>query len=453
MRLGINLNDVTYYESDLKFIDLMLAGTYFGPPYGWWIPAKEGYCPKGNYTLTSPGIGTIQVIDDVGLKTCVFNNDNAQYTLVCTNSYKRWLLYKHAEDSGNPMVPSLYPQGQSTAPIFAAEYLTDVRRFYAFRTVHFYNIEASTETNWNDANQTRWKQICALSNATGAIPWINLPHLATADYCTQLGALFATYLNPGIAPYLEYSNEVWNFSYPWSVQTSYVRNAALANGFNSGNWRGQYAIFADACFNAFATGFGRSFNRILAGQHYSVASITTCLDYADAHGISYDSIASAPYCNFTPDWPSITALWNAGDTAGALALFYQANYTGLTSQLTPAIQQWSTVARARGKPLIGYEWAPNWIFGSDPTKQAIGTAAANDVQMYDFIHAQYAALASSYSFANFYNYCEVWGGGKFWGAKQNAVNETSQRWLALLDLSRTSKITSLTTTPSSRSGR
>ena len=44
--------------------------------------------------------------------------------------------------------------------------------------------------------------------------WINIPHLATSDYITQLAKLFREKLEPHLKVYVEYSNEVWGTLFP-----------------------------------------------------------------------------------------------------------------------------------------------------------------------------------------------------------------------------------------------
>lgn len=431
MRLGINLSAVSYFQSDLKFTDLMTASRWYDPPYNYWIPAKEGYCRTGTYTLTAAGKGTLQIADDVSTKTCVFNNDDAEYALICTNSFKRWLLRLKVNDATTPIADvKMYPVDMDPPALFHPKYLADTGSFDTLRTLHFYNIEASTEVNWSDANVTRWQQVIALANATGCNLWICLPHMATADYCSNLGALFQT-LDLGIELNVEYSNEIWNFKPPFGVQSTWVLNRAIEDGITL---REEYAKLANAAYTVFEAAWGRTAKWVYAGQCYNAATITQSINYAIAHGYRFDVIAFAPYALTTPDWTTILAEWNSGNQDGAIDLLFQATYTGLTTRVTPACAMWSAIAQANGIPLYCYEWAPNWIFGNDATKIAVGTAACYTEQMYTFIRDMYDVLTESCTLGNYYDHCTEWAIGSFWGSKNYVDEDTSPKWQALLSL-------------------
>jgi len=46
------------------------------------------------------------------------------------------------------------------------------------------------------ANGAPWEEVIHLANLLGKDVWINIPHLATADYITQLAQLFLNKLEP-----------------------------------------------------------------------------------------------------------------------------------------------------------------------------------------------------------------------------------------------------------------
>jgi hypothetical protein len=74
-----------------------------------------------------------------------------------------------------------------------------------------------------------WEHVIALSNTTGKDVWINVPVNATDDYVRQLATLVKSDLNPNLKVYIEYSNEVWNWSFP---QATWNRLNAEAQGLN-----------------------------------------------------------------------------------------------------------------------------------------------------------------------------------------------------------------------------
>jgi hypothetical protein len=55
-----------------------------------------------------------------------------------------------------------------------------------------------------------YEEIVHLANVSKKDLWINIPDRATTNYVTQLGALMADTLDPGVNVYVEFSNELWN---------------------------------------------------------------------------------------------------------------------------------------------------------------------------------------------------------------------------------------------------
>jgi VCBS repeat protein len=58
----------------------------------------------------------------------------------------------------------------------------------------------------------QWETVIAAANAMGRDAWINIPVQANDEYVTNLATLFRDTLAPNLNVYVEYSNELWNFS-------------------------------------------------------------------------------------------------------------------------------------------------------------------------------------------------------------------------------------------------
>jgi fibronectin type 3 domain-containing protein len=78
---------------------------------------------------------------------------------------------------------------------------------------------ASRNNNGNQSQGVAWEYMIMLANATHHDMWINIPDSADDDYVTQLANLilngnqYTRGLDPDLHVYVEYSNEVWNFSF------------------------------------------------------------------------------------------------------------------------------------------------------------------------------------------------------------------------------------------------
>ena len=88
----------------------------------------------------------------------------------------------------------------------------------------------SRNANGEQSQGVAWEYMIMLANATHHDMWINLPDSADDDYVTQLANLirngneYTAGLDRDLNVYVEYSNEVWNFSFP-----QYVYNLVQAD--------------------------------------------------------------------------------------------------------------------------------------------------------------------------------------------------------------------------------
>ncbi len=72
--------------------------------------------------------------------------------------------------------------------------------------------------------------VIALANTLKRDIWINVPHIASDEYVTQLARLLSAGLDPLIGVYIEYSNEVWNSGF---AAYEYMTAKGIALGLDS----------------------------------------------------------------------------------------------------------------------------------------------------------------------------------------------------------------------------
>ncbi len=80
-----------------------------------------------------------------------------------------------------------------------------------------------------------YEDIIALANELGANPWVSVPTQATDDYIREMAKLFRRTLKPGLHPMVEYSNEIWNPSFPSTFCHLRAQAIALNLGSNLGS--------------------------------------------------------------------------------------------------------------------------------------------------------------------------------------------------------------------------
>lgn len=221
------------------------------------------------------------------------------------------------------------------APTFTTPILDQLRMFTTVRFMDWTYTNGSQQVNWSDrpkltdARQSRpadgksgfawgkgaaWEYLVDFVNEIDKDLWINVPHLATNDYVTQLATLIRDRLEPDRAVYIEYSNEVWNYAFPQASYNNSQAQAEVAAGGSNLNYDGssnanslrfrRYARRAREIGQIFAGVFGAgSLNTrvrpVLAGQFANPESIYQGLEYLnDNYGPPKDylyAVAGAPY--------------------------------------------------------------------------------------------------------------------------------------------------------------
>jgi hypothetical protein len=231
-----------------------------------------------------------------------------------------------------------------------------------------------------------------LCNRTMKDYWVNIPHEANAAYWTQLAQLIYAQLDPALRVYVEWSNEVWNSSFPQSAYaTTQGTNLGLAGSDPSSSY---YAYEAVRVFEAFEAVFGKGSPRLVKVMAGQAAYSGPCMNHAIAlanatinpNGTKPDVYAVAPYIT--------------GTSVAALTSGITTTKKWIAADLTCATQI--------GVPLIAYEG------GSD------SSAASNcqTVQVDPGMHDVYTAYLDAMSGAGFNGpFMQYTHSGSCWGLK------------------------------------
>ena len=119
--------------------------------------------------------------------------------------------------------------------IFNPAWLARIENLRALRFMDWMRTNHSTAAEWSgrprvDDYTYAWRgapveMMVALANEIAADPWFNMPHMATDEYFEQFAAYVRDHLETRRKVYVEYSNEVWNWSFG---QASWLRDQARA---------------------------------------------------------------------------------------------------------------------------------------------------------------------------------------------------------------------------------
>lgn len=210
-----------------------------------------GY-PKGVYTLTYNGSGTVTVggLGYIASGSAETIDGHTRASVVINRTFdesggSQLFLFLSNINPNDPIrdlqltMPGYEP---STAPTFSAEFVEKLRPFSSIRMMDWFNTNDSTLKNWADRTTgnsflqattkgVAYEHAIELANATRKDLWLTVPLEATDDYVREMARLFRDGLDPGLRLYVEYSNEIWNFAF--SQATRNIQLAWADNRFTA----------------------------------------------------------------------------------------------------------------------------------------------------------------------------------------------------------------------------
>ncbi|MFW6031996.1 MAG: hypothetical protein ACOCTI_01320 [Phycisphaeraceae bacterium] len=247
--IGINLSGVRYYARELPFIDLMKgAGWNKGTPFNYdgdidvrddgypsEIRSGQAYrlfdkpagVPGGRYVLLYDGQGNVDI--DGGYNRSA---GRIEVSFEGSDTKSRRFIRIHSTDAGDPvrnmrLVPaaqeSTYRSGTPEKP-FRQQFLDNWDMMDSYRYMDWQDTNASPLERWDqrtlptDSTQASDYGVALehqiqLSNQTGKKPWFTVPHLADDNYIRNMATMIRDNLDPNLNARIEYSNEVWNWSF------------------------------------------------------------------------------------------------------------------------------------------------------------------------------------------------------------------------------------------------
>jgi hypothetical protein len=244
-----------------------------GVKYGATLPSGAGYDPTTNTTTAFMAITPTTSIN-------VFIN----FTQTQRNA-------SASINTGITEIHMMRPTAPGMATAYAATVLfngaleTVLAPFTTIRFMDYFSTNANAITTWSQRtlpatpsqavpNGGAIEYAVMLANETGKDLWINIPLGTGPDYFVKLAQLLrygSDGVNPYTAPqanpiyppvqpnldvYLEYSNEVWNFSFPQASANLALAEAEVAQGGSPLNF--------DGSTNVWYWGFRRVANEIVA---------------------------------------------------------------------------------------------------------------------------------------------------------------------------------------------
>ena len=335
--LGINLGGVTYWSSEIVFVDLFKHSQTFKSQ----APGK-GYAQGGPLDLTDDGWvrslrGDGHFADSIvlsrprlgypaGIYTCLYEGRGklrfAYGTQVVEEKPGRIRVRVDADqnilslrltetDPANPVrnirvVLPGFEETYDTQP-FHPDFLKRWEKFKVLRFMDFQRTNNNKQVHWSDrstpAKQTQGSNagvaleyLIQLANTLDADPWFCMPHLATDEYMRHFAEMVRAKLKPELKIYLEYSNECWNGIFS---QARYCRDKGKELGLSDNDYQAQLRYCsrrAVEIFKIWESVFDGSDRlvRVLATQSANPWTSEQVMDFEDAYKHA-DALGIAPY--------------------------------------------------------------------------------------------------------------------------------------------------------------
>ena len=340
-RMGLNLAGVCDWNTELPFVDVFHetrewisqrrdAGWGRGPELelderGWvkrlekdcWaeVPLctiEGGHYPSGVYTIEYEGKGKIEI----GGGEIVSDEPGRILTKIDSSRGAFWLRVLETDPDDYARNIRVYLPNYGTEEsrretgIWNPAFLERWKSMKVFRTMDWQRTNGSPLKEWQDrplpedAIYSRvglpLETICDFINRTDADLWFCVPDQASDDFVRRCAELLKRELRPNKKLYLEYSNEVWNFSF---AQARRAAEKGKALQFAETDWEASWRFVARRSveiFRIFEETFGddERLIRVLPSQAANPYVSEQILAFEDAWR-SADALAIAPYVGWS----------------------------------------------------------------------------------------------------------------------------------------------------------
>ncbi len=261
--IGLNVDGFADWMSSAAFIDATAYFRRWGKADAGWeenpalrlsednypladadaVSFLRGY-PDGIYTLKYEGqadirfTGIAAIVPGSGKRSG--NVTTGQVKLQHAGPEDILSLQVRGLDAKNPLkkLQLICPGYADATAVFRTEFVRRVRPFPTIRFMDWGQTNNNPLAEWarrptpamfsrTSAKGIPVEEMVALANLIKRNVWINVPLTANDDYIKQLATYLRDHLHKGATIHVEYSNEVWNFSFQQAKDNLF---AARANG-------------------------------------------------------------------------------------------------------------------------------------------------------------------------------------------------------------------------------
>ena len=247
------------------------------------------------------------------------------------------------------------------------------------------------------ANGISVEHMVQLANELDADPWFNMPHMADDTFVRNFATYVRDNLEPGLTAYVEWSNEIWNFSAGFEATAWVAEQTRLPENVGLTHWQiaGREAARDMRIWSEVFSGQSERIVRVAGGQA-STPWVTERI--IESMGGSFDAIAIAPYFGPTEGQ---RATYTASTSVDQVLSDLRANIT-MGAQMTVGHQRLAddySSRLGRDIQLLAYEGGQH-LDGRGAAYQDVFFAATKDPRMAeltrDYLRVQNAAGTDAY---------------------------------------------------------
>lgn len=397
-----------------------------------WGDFADEYVPDGRYVLTYDGTGRVET--GVGDASVVSREPGR---VVLEVSGRIHLQITAVDESDHIRNMQLFLPGFEGAdePTFRPAFLDQVRPLVRGSVVRFMDLlgtNDSTLSQWADRptpDSARYtgqggvavEHLVDLAEALDADPWFCVPHRATDRFVREFAELANDRLDDAYTPYVEYTNEAWNFMFD---QAGYcrrrAREAGLGDGFGPAlRW---YSRRATEIFDIWTDVFGADgVVRVMGSQAANSWVSEQVLAFEDA-GATTDALGIAPYVGM--DAGDVEPASDTVEDVLDLAEERVEDLFASGSQL----EEHRTVAGQHDVDVVAYEGGQHFVARTDPDVRELFRAAQTHPRM-DEVYAEYLrrweAATDGGVFCHFSS-TSSWGKYGYWGAANRVLEDPAR---------------------------